>query len=70
MCGGEKVDLSGTSIIILLFLLIRIYICLTIEELRLEGTSGHHLLELPLLKHFHLELVVQGRVQTAFEHLQ
>jgi len=40
------------------------------DWLRLEGTSGCHLVQPPLLKQGHLEPVVQDHVQTAFEYVQ
>ena len=40
------------------------------ERLRLEGTSGGHIVQPALLKQGHLELVAQDHVQTAFEYLQ
>jgi len=38
--------------------------------LRLEGTTGGHLVEPPLLKQGQLEQVAQDHVQTAFEYLR
>ena len=40
------------------------------EWLRLEGTSGGHVVQTPLLKESYLELVAPDHVQTAFEYPQ
>uniref|UniRef100_A0A8C0ES58 receptor protein-tyrosine kinase n=1 Tax=Bubo bubo TaxID=30461 RepID=A0A8C0ES58_BUBBB len=41
-----------------------------VHWLRLERSSGGHLVQCPLLKQGHLELVAHNHIQTAFEYLQ